>query len=69
MVYIHTFWKEQIEYMFKEMCASGGIKGNKTNHSLRSFGVTTLFEKNVPEKLIQEHRRPYMCTRRRLTNN
>ena len=40
--------------MVKDMCLVGGIDGNKTNHSLRSYGVTTLFKKNVPEKLIQE---------------
>ena len=36
------------------MCKTCGIEGNKTNHSLRAFGVTTLFEQNASEKLITE---------------
>ena len=40
--------------MVKEMCEEAGIEGNKTNHSLRSCGVSSLYNKNVPEKMIQE---------------
>ena len=40
--------------MVKEMCKVAGIEGNKTNHSLRSCGVSSLYNKNVPEKMIQE---------------
>ena len=36
------------------MCKQAGIKGNKTNHSLRATGTTELYESGVPEKLIQE---------------
>ncbi len=36
------------------MCQKTGITGNKTNHSLRATGATNLFEKGVPEKIIQE---------------
>lgn len=39
--------------MVKEMCLAGGVAGNQTNHSLRYFGVTSIFS-NVPAKLIQE---------------
>ncbi|XP_011408668.1 PREDICTED: uncharacterized protein LOC105315651, partial [Amphimedon queenslandica] len=46
--------KNKLSSMVKDMCAAGSIEGNKTNHSLRSFGVTTMFKKSVPEKLIQE---------------
>ena len=40
--------------MVKEMCMNAGISGNKTNHSLRSFGVTEMFTSKLPEKVIQE---------------
>ena len=36
------------------MCEQAGIKGNKTNHSLRATGATGLYESGVPEKLIQD---------------
>ena len=39
--------------MVKEMFCKIGVTG-KTNHSLRATGASTLFEANVPEKLIQE---------------
>ena len=35
------------------MCEEAGISGRKTNHSLRRTAATTLFEKGVPEKIIQ----------------
>ena len=31
-----------------------GITGNFTNHSLRAYGATTLFQSGVSEKLIQQ---------------
>ena len=40
--------------MVKEMCKTAGIEGNKTNHSLRSCGVTSLYKNNASEKLIQD---------------
>ncbi|XP_011406040.1 PREDICTED: uncharacterized protein LOC105313923 [Amphimedon queenslandica] len=46
--------KNKLSSMVKDMCAAGSIDSNKTNHSLRSFGVTTMFKKSVPQKLIQE---------------
>ena len=36
------------------MCASGGIKGHKTNHSLRATAATEMFRCGAPEKLMQE---------------
>ena len=40
--------------MLKDMCAEAQIPGMFTNHSLRAYGATTLYNANVPEKLIQE---------------
>ena len=40
--------------MVKRMCGEAGMEGNKTNHSLRATGATTLFRASVPEKLIQQ---------------
>ena len=39
--------------MITVMCKEAGISGKKTNHSLRRTAATTLFEKGVPEKIIQ----------------
>ena len=52
------------------MCEKAGISGGYTNHSLRAYGATALFQAQVPEKLIQKrtgHRsldtlRQYECT-------
>ena len=38
------------------MCKDASIEGNKTNHSLRATGATTMFDRGVPEKIIQERR-------------
>ena len=38
----------------KRMCASGGIAGKKTNHSLRASAATRLFQSGVDEQLIME---------------
>ena len=46
--------KNKLSGMVKEMCMNAGISGNKTNHSLRSFGVTEMFTSKLPEKVIQE---------------
>ena len=40
--------------MLKEMCRDAGIAGNYTNHSLRAYGATTLFQAGCSEKLIQQ---------------
>ena len=39
--------------MVKEMFSDIGIN-DKSNHSLRATGASTLFQSNVPEKIIQE---------------
>ena len=46
--------RNKLATMVKTMCSKAGVEGNKTNHSLRSFGVTSMFEENIPEKVIQE---------------
>lgn len=39
--------------MITVICEEAGISGKKTNHSLRHTAATILFEKGVPEKIIQ----------------
>ena len=46
--------KHTLQSKMKYMCASGGIKGHKTNHSLRATAATEMFRCGAPEKLIQE---------------
>ena len=46
--------KNKLNGLLKEMCAEAGITGNFTNHSLRAYGATTLFQSGVSEKLIQQ---------------
>ena len=45
--------KNTLSTMVKDMCSEAAIMG-KTNHSLRATGATTLFQNNVPEKVIQK---------------
>ncbi len=40
--------------MVKDICAQGKIVGNKTNHSLRATGASSMFQAGVPEKIIQQ---------------
>ena len=35
------------------MCEEAGVKGNKTNHSLRVAGTSAMFDAGVPERIIQ----------------
>ena len=44
--------KNKLATMVRGMCSECGIS-NKTNHSLRATGATTLFNASVPEKIIQ----------------
>lgn len=44
--------KNKLSTMVKDICNEAGIS-DKTNHSLRPTGATTLFKANVPEKIIQ----------------
>ena len=46
--------RDTLRKKVKEMCLNAGVKGNKTNHSLRATGATQLYESGVPEKVIQE---------------
>ena len=46
--------KNELGKMVQNMCLDAGIQGNKTNHSLRATGASTLFHANIPEKIIQE---------------
>lgn len=46
--------KNKLNGLLKEMCMKAGITGNFTNHSLRAYGATTLFQSGVSEKLIQQ---------------
>ena len=46
--------KNKLPSMVRTMCSLAEIQGNKTNHSLRSFGVSSMFEQHIPEKNIQE---------------
>ena len=46
--------KHTLQSKMKYMCASGGIKGHKTNHSLRATAATEMFRCGAPEKLMQE---------------
>ena len=36
--------RNELEKMVKNMCADAGVKGNKTNHSLRATGASSLFQ-------------------------
>ena len=46
--------KNPLSNMLKTMCEEAGILGNKTNHSLRAYAATELFNAGVPEKVIQD---------------
>ena len=40
--------------MLKQICQKAGISQQFTNHSLRAFGATKLFQAGVSEKMIQQ---------------
>ncbi len=46
--------KNKLSSMVQAICRDAGIKGHKTNHSLRATGATQLYTAGVPEKIIQE---------------
>ena len=46
--------KNRLNSMMKEMCSQAGLSTEFTNHSLRAYGATSLFQAKVPEKLIQQ---------------
>ena len=45
--------KNTLSVMVSKMCTEAGISGNKSNHSLRVSGATSLFS-GVPERIIQQ---------------
>ena len=45
--------KNKLGSYVSEMCAEAGIS-RKTNHSLRATGATSLFQSEIPEKIIQK---------------
>ena len=40
--------------MMKKMAEEAGLQKGVTNHSLRAYGATEMFQSNVPEKLVQQ---------------
>ena len=38
--------------MLQNMCDEGGVQGKKTNHSLRAYAATELFQAGVSEKKV-----------------
>ncbi len=51
--------------MVSDMCLIAGIKGKKTNHSLRATGATEFYSADVPDKKIKERtgHRSFKCLR------
>ena len=45
--------RNQLTKMVATMCGMAGINGQKTNHSLRVAGASSLFDAGVPERIIQ----------------
>ena len=46
--------KNPLSKMLKTMCEEAGVTGHKTNHSLRAYAATELFNAGIPEKVIQD---------------
>ena len=46
--------KNTLSGMTKTMCTEAGVSGNKTNHSLRAYAVTEMYNAGIPEKVIQD---------------
>ena len=44
--------KNTLSTMIKHMYEDAGVK-SKTNHRMRAFGATAMFQSNVPECVIQ----------------
>ena len=45
--------RNTLSKMLQNMCDEGGVQGKKTNHSLRAYAATELFQAGVSEKVIQ----------------
>ena len=46
--------KNRLNGLLKEMCVAAGLPDTYSNHSLRAYGATAMFQAGVPEKLIQQ---------------
>ena len=46
--------RNNLNSLLSRMCQEAGITGRKTSHSLRATGATTLFNAQVPEKMIKD---------------
>ena len=46
--------KNPLSRMMKTMCEAAEIPGKKTNHSLRAYAASELFNAGIPEKVIQD---------------
>ena len=46
--------RDTLHKKMSTMCKQAGVQGHKTNHSLRATSATRMYEKNIPEKIIQE---------------
>ena len=46
--------KNMFSKMLKTMCSEAGVGGNKSNHSLRAYAATELFQAGISEKVIQD---------------
>ena len=49
--------RNKLQSMMSSMCATAGIGGYKTNHSLRVTSASRLYQTGVDEQLIMEHTR------------
>jgi len=45
--------KHYLNNMIKSMCQEANMDDHFTNHSLRASGASSLFQSEVPEKIIQ----------------
>ena len=46
--------RDTLHKKMSTMCKQAGVQGHKTNHSLRATSAMRMYEKNIPEKIIQE---------------
>ena len=46
--------RDTLHKKMSTMCKQAGVQGHITNHSLRATSATRMYERNVPEKIIQE---------------
>ena len=46
--------RNRLNFMMKDMCKEAEFDITFTNHSLKAYGATKMFQAKVPEKLIQQ---------------